>query len=113
VPEPPSFQDPGIDPEKITGYAMNPEHPVGRNKYRVINSTTGLGPEDAASVEQQIRDGVRAGVPIAGRADEYGQRWNVDVPLTGPSGSMVVRTAWIVDAGETTPRLVTISFPKG
>ncbi|MFC7279413.1 DUF6883 domain-containing protein [Paractinoplanes rhizophilus] len=113
VPEPPSFQEPEIDPGKITGYAMNPEHPVGRNKYRVINSTTGLGPEDAASVEQQIRDGVRAGVPIAGRADEYGQRWNVDVPLTGPSGSMVVRTAWIVDAGETTPRLVTISFPKG
>ena len=112
TPDPPSFEDPEIDSGKISGYALNPDHPVGKNKYRVIHSMTGLGPEDADLVEQQIRDGVRTGTPIVGRADEYGQRWNVDVPLTGPSGSLVVRTAWIVDVGETKARLVTISFPK-
>lgn len=113
VPEtPPNFGDAEIDSTKITGYAMNPEHPVGRNKYRVIHSATGLEAGDAAGIEQQIRDGVRAGVPIKGEADQYGQRWAVDVPLAGPRGSITVRTAWILDAGSTTPRLVTISFPK-
>ncbi|MFF5176203.1 WXG100 family type VII secretion target [Micromonospora sp. NPDC000089] len=107
----PDFSDPQIDPKKITAYAMNPEHPVGKHKYRVINSVTGLGPDDAAAIEEQIREGVRHGTPILGKADQYGQRWSVDLPLTGPSGSILVRTGWIIDEGATTPRLATITFP--
>jgi uncharacterized protein DUF6883 len=109
---PPGFAAVEIDSTKITGYAMNPDHPVGRNKYRVIHSATGLDAGDAAGIEQQIREGVRAGAPIKGAADQYGQRWTVDVPLAGPEGSITVRTAWILAVGSTTPRLVTISFPK-
>ena len=110
-PQPPAFTEVTIDSNKIAGYALNPDHPVGGNKYRVINSVTGLTAADAARVEQQIRDEVPAGVPIKGRADEYGQRWAVDVSLTGPEGSITVRTAWILDTGSSVPRLVTISFP--
>ncbi|MBM2622952.1 hypothetical protein JIG36_46380 [Actinoplanes sp. LDG1-06] len=112
VPAPPDFRDAEIDSNKITAYAMNPDHPVGKNKYRVIHSATGLEPGDAALVEQQIRDGIAQGTPILAKPDEYGQRWGVNVPLTGPRGTIIVRTAWIVDVGSTTPRLVTISFPK-
>jgi uncharacterized protein YukE len=107
----PDFDDPDIDPTKITGYEMNPDHPVGGNKYRVIHSVTGLDTGDAAKIEQQIRDGVRDGTPIKGKGDQYGQRWSVDVPLTGPKGSIIVRTAWILDVGSSVPRLITISFP--
>jgi uncharacterized protein YukE len=110
-PEPPDFSNGEIDSNKITGYAMNPDHPVGRNKYRVIHSATGLDVADAAAIEEQIRDGVRNGHPLLGIANQYGQRWAVDVPLSGPSGTIMVRTAWIVDIGSTVPRLVTISFP--
>ncbi|XVU27056.1 DUF6883 domain-containing protein [Actinoplanes sp. CA-054009] len=107
----PDFADVAIDPNKISGYAMKPDHPVGGNKYRVIHSATGLDTTDAPLIEQQIRDGVRNGTPILGKVDEYGRRWAVDVPLTGPTGSILVRTAWILDAGSAVPRLVTISFP--
>jgi hypothetical protein len=107
----PDFSNVAIDSNKITAYAMNPGHPVGGTKYRVINSATGRDTGDADRIDQQIRDGVRDGQPIMGRADQYGQRWAVDVPLSGPKGTVVVRTAWILDAGSTVPRLVTISFP--
>ncbi|MEU7810228.1 MULTISPECIES: WXG100 family type VII secretion target [unclassified Micromonospora] len=110
-PDAPDFRNPEMDTRKITGYAMNPEHPVGKNKYRVINAATGLGPDDAAVIEQQIREGVRRGMPIAGKTDRYGRRWSVDLPLTGPSGTILVRTAWIVELDTSAPRLVTISFP--
>ncbi|WP_370518074.1 DUF6883 domain-containing protein [Micromonospora sp. MP36] len=110
-PPTPDFRNPEIDSRKITAYAMNPEHPVGKNKYRVINAATGLGPDDAVTIEQQIREGVRQGSPHPGKADQYGQRWSVDVPLTGPAGTIMVRTAWMLEEGSSTPRLVTISFP--
>jgi hypothetical protein len=108
----PDFARAEMDPQKITDYAMNPDHPRGREKYRVIHSATGLDTGDAALVEEQIRDGVRGGTPIIGKSDQFGQRWTVDLPLSGTKGTITVRTAWIVDAGSSTPRLVTISFPK-
>ena len=110
-PDTPDFTSPEIDERKITSYAMNPYHPVGKNKYRVITSATGLDVGDAALIEEQIRTGVREGSPMLGKADQYGQRWSVDVPLTGPKGTIMVRTAWMLETGSTTPRLITISFP--
>ncbi|MGV9213926.1 WXG100 family type VII secretion target [Micromonospora sp. RB23] len=110
-PSRPDFSKAEIDSRKITAYVMNPEHPVGKNKYRVINSATGLGPDDADVILQQIREGVLAGNPLLGKADDFGQRWSVDLPLTGPDGTITVRTAWILENGASTPRMVTISFP--
>jgi uncharacterized protein YukE len=111
-PAPPDFSHAEPDPNKISRYAMNPDHPTGRHKYRVIHSATGLDVGDAALIGQQIREGVRSGTPILGKADQHGQRWAVDVLLTGPSGTITVRTAWIVEPGSAAPRMVTISFPK-
>jgi hypothetical protein len=110
-PTPPDFTGVEIDPGKITNYAMNPDHPVGRNKYRVIKSATGLDVGDADLIERQIRTGIRGGTPRIGKADRFGQRWSVDVPLTGPRGTILVRTGWILDVGSSTPRMTTISFP--
>lgn len=99
-----------FDDRKLTKYALNPEHPVGGNKARVIKSRTGLGLDDAAEVKRQILEKAPTAEPIMGDTDEHGTRWKVDVDLTGPDGTMKVRTAWIADAAGKT-RLVTISFP--
>jgi hypothetical protein len=107
----PDFESPEFDDRKLTDYALNPDHPVGKNKARVIQSATGLGREDAQNVKQQILDQVGDGPPTEGKRDQHGDRWNKDVTVTGPNGSIVVRTAWIVDASTGKTRLVTLSFP--
>ena len=43
--------------------------------------------------------------PIPGTVDKWGTRFTVDIPVTGPTGSGVVRTGWIYDPGSLTPRL--------
>lgn len=111
TPATPDFDNPSFDDRKLTEYALNPDHPVGKNKARVIQSATGLGREDAPSVKQQILDQVKDGEPVPGKVDQHGSRYNKDVTLTGPNGTIVVRTAWIVDAGTGETRLVTVSFP--
>ncbi|MEV6495173.1 DUF6883 domain-containing protein [Actinoplanes sp. NPDC051633] len=109
--EKPTFENVEIDKRKISEYVMNAEHPQGQHKFRVINSATGLGANDTDQIEKQIREGVKNGTPVAGKSDQYGQRWSVDVPVTGPAGTMTVRTAWIVEPGGDKPRLATVSFP--
>ena len=50
------------------------------------------------------RDGDEA---VVGARDEYGQRYDLDVEITGPDGSGTVRSTWIVRADESPPRLIT------
>ncbi len=99
-----------LDDRKLTEYVLNPEHPVGGNKARVIKSRTGLGLDDAAEVKRQILEKAPTAEPVMGDTDRHGTRWNINVELTGPDGTMQVRTGWTADpTGKT--RLVTISFP--
>jgi hypothetical protein len=111
TPVKPNFENPGFDDRKLTEYALNPDHPVGGNKAKVIESVTGLTKSDAAAVKQQILDQVKQGDVIPGKVDEHGSRFAKDVTLTGPNGTIVVRTAWIVDATTGETRLATVSFP--
>jgi uncharacterized membrane protein YuzA (DUF378 family) len=96
-----------IDPRKFTDYALNPDHPVGRNKARVFQSALGFNKANSADLISQIQSGVRTSPAILGRVDEFGTRYTVDIPVTGPAGSGIVRTGWIIDAAGGPPRLTT------
>ncbi len=98
-----------IDPRKITSYALDSDHPVGGDKARVFNSALGFNQSNADGLISQIQDGVTKYPGIPGKVDQFGQRFTVDIPVTGPNGNTVpVRTGWIYDPGSSTPRLTTM-----
>ncbi|MCL1468925.1 DUF6883 domain-containing protein [Argonema galeatum] len=46
---------------------------------------------------------------ILGQTDEHGQRYRVDLEITGTEGQQeIVRTGWIVEPGSDAARLVTL-----
>jgi hypothetical protein len=97
-----------IDPNKLTAYALNPEHLIGGNKATVFESALGFNQSNANQLVEEIQKGVREGNAILGRFDQFGQRFTVDISMAGPNGNTaVVRTGWIVDTGSTVPRLIT------
>ena len=96
-----------IDNRKIVDYALNPDHPVGANKARVFQSALGYNRDNAGGLISQIKDGVQTSPATLGRIDQFGTRYTVDIPVTGPSGSATVRTGWIVDSPGALPRLTT------
>ncbi len=97
-----------IDPRKLTEYALNPNHPVGGNKARVFESALGFNRSNADDLMAQLRRGVTENKPIPGKVDKWGTRFTVDIPVTGPAGSGIVRTGWIYTPGSTTPSLNTL-----
>jgi membrane protein involved in colicin uptake len=103
-----------MDPKKFTDYALNPDHPVGGNKAKVFSAATGLEQKDAADVMKQVNDGLGKFPPSAGKVDQYGQRFTMHTPVTGPKGTATVESGWIYDRNQETgeisniPRLVTI-----
>jgi hypothetical protein len=100
-----------IDSRKLTEYALNPEHPVDGNKARVFESVFGFNASNADSLMLQLREGVMQHPAIPGKVDQFGVRFTVDIPVTGPAGSGIVRTGWIYKPGSNTPELTTL-FPK-
>jgi hypothetical protein len=98
-----------IDTNKITRYALDPAHPVGGDKAVVFNSALGYNQSNAGELIAKIQEGVRTNPAVLGKADQFGQRFTVDMPITGSNGNTVtVRTGWIFDPGSTTPRLTTL-----
>lgn len=98
-----------VDIEKLTGYALNPQHPYGKNKAIVFETVLGITANHADLLRDAPLDAVRSENAIIGYKDEFGQRYSVDFELTGTNlETAVVRSGWIIRFDEIFPRLATV-----
>ena len=104
----PNHENAVINEQKLSGYALDSEHPVGGHKARKFKSALGFESAHVKEIVEQIRGMLPSSEATKGRADHHVQRFSVDMPLTGPNGSATVRTAWIIEQGSEAPRWVTI-----
>jgi hypothetical protein len=96
-----------VDPRKLTEYCLSIEHPVGKHKAAVFRAALGITMTDAVLLRNWLLDAAASGEAVAGAADEFGQRYQLDFVATTQIGSATIRSAWIVRAGEDFPRLTT------
>jgi hypothetical protein len=96
-----------IDPRKLLGYSLDPEHEEGRHKAHLFESLLGLNRQNAQLLLNAVKAAALTGEAILGKLDNYGQRYMIDFAFTGRGGAATLRSAWIVRSGEDFPRLVT------
>jgi hypothetical protein len=107
----PNAEDAVIDPAKVCDYLLSAAHPVGRFKATFFVSL-GYVHEGWEVLRDDILAIARTAQVTSEQASSHGRMFQVDGILLGPSGrSAAIRTAWIVRAGESFPRLVT-AFPR-
>jgi hypothetical protein len=103
-----------IDEDKFLRYSMDPGNPNNQGKWKAWSQlgydVDGLASRTAASddVIRQVREQL-GGVPAReGKMTDFGRRFEVDIPITGPNGrSGTLLTVWQFDKGSTTPRMIT------
>jgi len=93
-----------VDIVKLRYYCLSPTHPRGRHKARVFAATVGLTAADAEELREALLKAARTAEAVAGRADEYGQRYAVDFDFARAERRARIRSAWIILAGENFPR---------
>ena len=99
-----------VDPKKITGYLLSPDHPVGRYKYRYFKSA-GFRMEEPDVLLMGLRRLAREGLVREAVRGPHGTKYIVDGMLHAPDGEAVaVRTVWITPVGTDVPSFVT-AFP--
>lgn len=96
-----------IDLQKLEGYCLNPEHPRGKHKARVFQSTLALTSADAEFLRDQLLLAATEGTATLTASDKYGVRYMVDYSVNSPDGVATVRSLWIIRDGEEYPRLTT------
>jgi hypothetical protein len=95
-----------VDIAKLRDYSLNPLHPEGKHKARVFAATLGFSTSDAEKLLAMIVAAISTEEATTGATDEHGARYVVDFSTQGLRGMVTIRTAWIVDRGETVPRMV-------
>ena len=94
-----------VEVGKLRDYCLNPQHHRGRHKARVFARALGLTQADAELLRDALLIAATEADATPGERDEYGQRYVLDFPMSGPSGRATVRSNWIILEGETFPRL--------
>lgn len=98
-----------VDMRKLTGYALNPQHPYGKNKAILFESVLGLTTDHAILLRDALLDAVKSENAIMGHKDVFGQRYIVDFEMVGANEeSAIVRSGWIIRFDEVFPRLATV-----
>jgi hypothetical protein len=94
--------------EKLTRYALSPEHPVGRHKARVFRAALGIELDGWEHLRDRILAGVRQPEAVVVAIRDVGTTKTAQIPLEieGPGGrTATVVTVWRLYEGR--PRLVT------
>src|SRR5436309_8497070 len=111
----PNYQNAIILREKLERYCLDPRHvsrpygkSSGKDKARVFKAALGFEQADWELLKQRILKGLPYYEAILRNEDEYGKRYNVELPITGPNGNTVtVLTAWIIKTGKEYQSFVT------
>lgn len=91
--------------EKLRDYCLDPAHPRGRHKARVFAVALGWSADDAGQLRDLLLLAARDKEAVESEKDEYGQRYVLDLEAPGLRGPVLIRSFWIVLAGENVPRL--------
>ena len=106
----PNAENAYIDLDKLQGYALNPEHRIGKHKARLFAAVLGMNIYDAEALRDILLEIVQTEEAEVGPKDEHGQRYRIDFVLTWHSRQALIRSAWNVRPDEDFPRLV-ICYP--
>ncbi len=109
----PNCESAVIPDEKLTGYALNMDHPVGRNKAIAFQKVLGYNIDNRSVLLSQVRAGLKKYRYIEKESTQYGRPFEVSMLVRGINGRYApIVTAWQIDNRSDMPRLVSIYVDK-
>lgn len=94
-----------VEIRKLRDYCLNPDHHRGRHKARLFKGALGFTADDAPELQRLLLTAARDNEAVFLGADDYGQRYAIELNVSTIRGTASVRSLWIVRVGENFPRL--------
>lgn len=97
-----------IPQDKLLGYALNRSHPHGRTHAALFDRLLGITIANAHVLDAALRAAAREADAMPGAVSAFGAKYEVRFPMTGPRGTFMVSSVWIIPTGTGMPVLVTV-----
>lgn len=98
-----------VPKEKLVDYALNPEHPIGKEKAKAFRMALGYTQENSEELREKVLELFNEEKLVLKDEDQYGKRYEQIMEITGPNGKTAnVLTAWISENESSEPRLTTL-----
>ncbi|MDQ3460422.1 MAG: hypothetical protein M3498_14160 [Deinococcota bacterium] len=96
-----------IPPAKLENYLLSLIHPLGKSKAKLLRAA-GFDSKSANVLARHLLTIASSEEVQESVLTPYGMKYLVDGSIRTPLGkSLLLRTVWIVERGETKPRFVT------
>jgi hypothetical protein len=103
----PNAENAIVADRKITHYLLSSDHPKGRAKAAFF-SRFGFTLDDPVVLAKALLEHASANSVVAVHTSHSGVKYEISGPLAAPDGRLpIVKSVWIVDAGNPIPRFVT------
>ncbi len=95
---------------KITGYALNINHPVGGDKAYMFRKHLGYTQDNYQFLLQQIEEKALTADAVELKPNQYGRIFQVDLEILGSDQGQKekVRTGWIIKPSSNVAQLTTL-----
>jgi hypothetical protein len=100
-----------IAPSKLAGYLLSEAHPAGQSKAKFFRAV-GFDEATLSVLQEGLLTMAKECEVTHVSASPHGRKYLIDSSLSTPTGQVVpIRTIWIIDTGQDTPRFVT-AYPR-
>ena len=102
-----------VPKEKLTDYALNPDHPVGKEKAKAFRTALGYTKENYEELQRKILELHQEDKMVLKQESQYGKQYEEIMAIPGPNGKTAnVLTAWIKETESSEPRLTSLYVTK-
>ncbi len=96
-----------IQPQKLLEYLLSETHSVGGSKAKLLRGA-GFNEENVDILEQRLLEIARLQSVKEVVTSPHGTKYIIEGEIEAPNGYLIsLRTVWIIDMGQETPRFVT------
>jgi uncharacterized protein DUF6883 len=107
----PNRENAFIAPLKLVGYLLSRTPPAGQSKAKFFRAI-GFDESTLPAMQGGLLTIAKESAVAQVLPSSHGKKYIIDGPLLTPTGQVVsIRTVWIIDTGQDTPRFVT-AYPR-
>jgi hypothetical protein len=96
-----------VEDGKLLDYVLNPLHPVGRHHAALFARLLDITRSNYMGLKDTLLTASRECEVRPGQPSPHWQKYETSVPVAGPRGTKSVLPAWLIEAGQDRPRLIT------
>jgi hypothetical protein len=96
-----------VDDSKLIDYCLNLDHPIGRHHARLLEELLGFNRANMLVLKSLLVKAAREEPAEETASNRHGRKYIMRLPMTGGRGLHIIRVVWVIESGQSRPRLVT------